>query len=660
MDTKSIIIMNGVLFLITAICFWYFVGKARRKENPKAMAKMRQKAVKRHEFYLRFALTRRLYGTALKSFAVYGISSKDDLAFQAATTMDKFVAYYVVAFGVGLFLFQNPLYTVFFCLLVNVVCTQTIIVKTNKICQDIYKEFSDYLSLFRQSMISTKSVIKSFQVVPVPPVFDSVIRDIMHIVERDDEVKLEEMTENYPLPLMSTFANCVHAASKSVEDINNTLLIIQQECNLAYREIQDTRSKMKGYSIMSLLGLIVWPLAELFNKSQIPGLSVLLDGMYGNILHMAILVLTIFVYRHCTNAKLVNPYIATDVSDTIAGLMAHPFIHKIVSNVIPKNHKKIKKLKDKLKNSASNKNIQYVYTERVLYFVAGFVGTLFALLFIVLGTRLAFKNNYKSLSIFPMDLSITQEQQLKAFDDDFLQISNSEYMKYTDGEEGEEALNSLVKSRITGLGSMEITQQAERIKTKYETYHGSVPQWWFPLAALIVGILMSFLPVRKLSSRSKLLQSCLEDEVSQLQTLMVVCSQTPISCEKTLVLLEQHSRVLKVPLCNALTMYKKEPKAALDYLLNITNDSGFKQIINKLYDCIYDISVTEAFADMAIQKQQSLAVTEMKHKDKLESKAASLHLISVLPALIALIGCFVAPILILGFSQLSGSTAGLI
>jgi len=652
--------MNLILVAITAFCFIYFVGRAKRKENPAAAAKARQKAIRRHEFYLKFIPTRRLYGTALKNFAVYGISSKDDLAVQAATTMDKFILYYALALGFGLVFLRNPLYTAFFLLLVHVVCSQTIIVKTNNICKDIYKEFSGYLSLYRQSMISTKSVIKSFQVVPIPPVFEKVIHDIIHIIERDDEIMLEEMTESYPLPLMSTFANCVHAASKSIDDIDGTLLIIQQECDLAYREIERTRIKNKGYSVISLVGLVIWPVAEMFNKGQIPGTAVLLDGMYGNILHMAILVLTIGTYRRCTNAKLVNPYISTDVSETMANIMANPIVHKVVSNVMPKKTSKIKKLRSKLNDAASNKNIQYLYTERVLYFVIGFVATLLALLFIVFSTRSLFKNNYDSLSIFPMDLSVTQKQQLHSLDDEFLNISESEYKNYSEGKDADEVMSHLVKSRVTGLGDMEIGQQVERLRTKYETYHGSVPRWWFPIVALLVAIVLSRIPINKLRSRSKMLKSCLEDEVSQLQTLMVVCSQTPISCEKTLILLERHARVLKVPLCYALTIYKKEPKKALDYLLGVTDSIEFKQIVNKLYDCIYDISVTEAFADMTLQKQQSLSVTEMKHQEKLESKTSTLRLISVLPALIAVIGCFVAPILILGISQFSEISAGLL
>ena len=663
--TKTLILMNGALFGITAIVFIIFVGRAKRKEDPKAQAKMEAKMVKRHNYYQKFALTRTLYASYLKSFSIYGITSEKELAMQAVAAFDVSVGVTVGLVIFGLVVLQNVIYTLLLGFFGYVFIQKTLVKKADKIVAEVYLELSSTVSLFRQSYLSTNSVDKAFVTTKIPtrlmPIFDQMRK----IIVNQSEEELRGLIDNYPITTVATLATTLYLNSKNGakplpgggDSLDNTLLVIEQECDAEYRNCVRVKHAFAMMDIMALLGLVVWPAAELFMKNQIPGLVVLLEGIYGEVVHLLICVATIFSYSYVTNAARLSVAASTDVSSIMVAISTNSFVNNVVSNLAPKTYMKRQHVQKKLSTASSGKSLQYFYTEKLIYFIGGFIISLLALFWASFTVRSNFKNNYDSLSLIPATLTDTQKGQLKRFDDDFLKIPMSEYEeKYqTDDEE----LARIVTQSIRGLGIMEVNEQVSRIRTKYETYHNSNPKFWFPLVALAVAIGAWFMPDMSIKKRRKDIVAETGNEVASLQALMIVLSYSHASCDEALRLLEMQSKVLRVPLRNALTIYKRNPDQAMDYLSSCSDSEAFKHIVHKLRSCIYDISISSAFADMSAQRQQTSTIAELSRQDSLEKKKNSARLLSLLPAGGALLGCFIAPVLILGLQQMSAVTSGL-
>ena len=663
--TSTLLLMNGALFGITAIVFVVFVGRAKRKEDPKAQAAMEAKMVKRHNYYQKFGLTKNLYASYLKAFSVYGITSEKDLAMQAVSAFDMSIIVMVVLVVFGLVVLQNVIYTLLLGFFGYIYMQRSLVKKADKIVSQVYKELSSTVSLFRQAYLSTNSVEKAFIVTEVPTRLKPIFEEMRQIITNQSEEQLRGLIDNYPITVVGTLATTLYLNAKNGaqplpnggDSLDSTLLVIEQECDSEYRNCIRSKQAFSTMDIMALAGLVVWPAAEMFMKSQIPGIVVLIEGIYGEAIHMLICVLTIFAYSFVSNAARLSVASSTDVNSLIVALSTMPFINNIATNLMPKSYMKKQKVRKKLSSASSGKSMQYLYTEKLLYFIGGFVIGLLALFWASFTVRTNFKNNYNSLSLIPATLTVTQQSQVKRFDDEFIQIPWDTYVELYQTDD--ELLGSLISKSVRGLGSMELTEQVSRVRTKYETYHNSTAKPWFPVLALVIGIAAWFMPDYALSKRKKDIIAETGNEVASLQALMIVLSYSHVSCDEALRLLEMQSKVLRIPLRNALTIYKRNPDQAMDYLVECTDNEAFRHIVHKLRSCIYDISISSAFADMSAQRQQTATIAELARQDSLEKKKNSAKLISILPAGAALLGCFVAPVLILGLQQMSAVTSGL-
>ena len=663
--SKTIILMNAALVGITVLCFIVFVGRAKRKEDPKAQAKMEAKMIKRHHFYLKFGLTRNLYNSYLGAFSIYGITSEKDLAMQAVSAFDVSIGVTVALVSFGLVVLKNLVYTLLLGFFGYVYIQRSLVKKGSKIVAQVYKELSSTVSLFRQAYLSTNSVEKAFINTKIPTRLKPVFEEMRNVITLQSEELLRGLIDNYPITTVGTLAttlylNSIFGAQKTDahgDSLDATLLVIEQECDGESRNCARVKSAFMAMDIMSLLGLVVWPAAELFMKSQIPGVVVLIEGMFGEVVHMLICILTIFAYSFVSNATRLSVAASDDVSPVIVAMSVNPAINRIVTNIMPKKQSKIEKAKKAINASSSGKSLQYLYTEKLLYFVGGFVISLLALFWASFTVRDNFKNNYDSLSLIPAQLTQTQKEQVVRFDDEFLTIPMSEYESIYKTDD--EMLSSLINKSVRGLGSMELTEQLSRIRKKYEIYHNATPKPFFPFVALIVAIGASMVPNYSLKKRRKEIAAEVGSEVASLQALMIVLSYSHVPCEEALRLLEMQSKVLKTSLRNALTIYKRDPYQAMDDLATCSDSEAFQHIIHKLSSCIYDISISSAFADMASQRQQTATIAEIARQEALEKKKNSAKLISILPAGAALLGCFIAPVLILGLQQMSAVTSGL-
>ena len=98
---------------------------------------------------------------------------------------------------------------------------------------------------------------------------------------------------------------------------------------------------------------------------------------------------------------------------------------------------------------------------------------------------------------------------------------------------------------------------------------------------------------------------------------------------------------------------------ALSILEKMSPINDFKRIVRKLKASVYTLSLHESFSDMALDKAQSLTITEMLRNEELESRKNSSKMIAIIQAALALVGCFIGPVLILGIQEMMETFAQL-
>ena len=279
--------------------------------------------------------------------------------------------------------------------------------------------------------------------------------------------------------------------------------------------------------------------------------------------------------------------------------------------------------------------------------MAGFVAAFVILLFGTITVRDNFYNNYNSLSFIPQTVTETQHNQIVRMDNDFMELKQDEYEAYDD-----ETLQSYIKGRITGISDSDASEQVKRLRKKYEGYHGAHYYWWWWLVCYAVAVLCWFVPEITLKVRKKMVAYEATNDVSQLQTMMIVLSETKMDVYKALCWLEKQAAVHKAAIRKCHYSYIADPIAALEKLEKSSPVNDFKRLLRKLKSSVYTLSLHDAFSDMALDKAQTLTITEMLRGEELEQRKNSAKLIAVAPAALALIGCFIGPVLILGVSEM--------
>ena len=174
-----------------------------------------------------------------------------------------------------------------------------------------------------------------------------------------------------------------------------------------------------------------------------------------------------------------------------------------------------------------------------------------------------------------------------------------------------------------------------------------------------VAVIGWFFPELSLKQRKKLVMYEATNDVAQLQTMMIVLSETNMDVYKAVCWLEKQAAVHKAAIRQCHYSYIADPMAALTKLEKSSPINDFKRLLRKLKASVYTLSLKDAFSDMAMDKSQSLTITEMLRTEELEQRKNSAKMIAIMPAAIALIGCLVAPILILGISEMMDTLSSL-
>lgn len=648
--------MNLFIVLATVVAFIYFVGKAKIKENKAAALKQKRKLHNRFSFYYNNVIIRGPFRRIVEMYASLSCYDSDTVKEESVKLFEKNVAIVILLPVVALIVMKDALIAILMAFMGYVYYESTVEKENDKIYVKLMEDCSMTISSVREKYLETDNIPLAILYAEKSKYLEAPMHNIYRILtDTDGAERLEKFQHSYPVAIIKTFANTCYIVNENgavkhengADSFSEDMTTLRQECDSEIRRLTKQKIAFNSLQMLSLAGLVIMPAFEWYLLTQIPGTASLLKGFYGLAIHVAVMLTTMFSYHYISTSCRPSVVNQIDKTTWIDQLSKNKKVRDFVEKISPKKYKTTVKLKSLLDDSLSAKDVRYIYTSKPIYSMAGFVAAFVVLLFGTITVRDNFYNNYNSLSFIPQTVTETQHNQIVRMDNDFMELKQDEYEAYDD-----ETLQSYIKGRITGISDSDASEQVKRLRKKYEGYHGAHYYWWWWLVCYAVAVLCWFVPEITLKVRKKMVAYEATNDVSQLQTMMIVLSETKMDVYKALCWLEKQAAVHKAAIRKCHYSYIADPIAALEKLEKSSPVNDFKRLLRKLKSSVYTLSLHDAFSDMALDKAQTLTITEMLRGEELEQRKNSAKLIAVAPAALALIGCFIGPVLILGVSEM--------
>lgn len=660
---STLIWMNLGIVIVTAIVFVIMVTKTKAKEDKAFALKQRKKKLNRFARYYNNILVRGRFRRIVEMYASLSCYDSDTVKVESVTLFERNVIVTIIAPIVAAIVMKDVTITILMVTMAMVYYESTVESENDKIYMKLMEEISMNIASVREKYMETDNIPLAVLYSEKSKYLEVPLNNVYRILtDTDGAERLEQFQHSYPVPILKTFANTCSIVNENgavkhedgSDSFSEDMQTLRQECDTEIRRLTKTRIAFKSLKQLALAGLIICPACEWYLLTQIPGTAVLLKGFYGLVVHTALMLSTIYVYHWITTVNRPSVVNQIDKIQSIDNLSKNKRVYEQVQKIIPKKYKTISKLEVLIKDSLSSKDLRYIYTCKPVFAAGAFIAALVILAFGTITIRDSFKNNYNSLSFLPQNVTESQYIQLQRMDDEFLELTWDQYEEYDDP-----TLLEHVKSRISGISDSDADTQMKRLRSKYEAYHNAVYKWWWWLVAYVAALVAWRIPEFSLKQRKKLVEFEAQNDVSQLQTMMIVLSETKMDVYKAICWLEKQAAVHKAAIRKCHYSYIADPIAALNELEMKSPINDFKRMTRKLKSAVYTLSLNDAFSDMKLDKSQSLAIREMLRNEELEERKNSAKLVAIVPAAIALIGCMVAPILILGVTEITDTLSNL-
>lgn len=660
---STLIWMNLGIVIVTAIVFVIMVTKTKAKEDKAFALKQRKKKLNRFARYYNNILVRGRFRRIVEMYASLSCYDSDTVKVESVTLFERNVIVTIIAPIVAAIVMKDVTITILMVTMAMVYYESTVESENDKIYMKLMEEISMNIASVREKYMETDNIPLAVLYSEKSKYLEVPLNNIYRILtDTDGAERLEQFQHSYPVPILKTFANTCSIVNENgavkhedgSDSFSEDMQTLRQECDTEIRRLTKTRIAFKSLKQLALAGLVICPACEWYLLTQIPGTAVLLKGFYGLVVHTALMLSTIYVYHWITTVNRPSVVNQIDKIQSIDNLSKNKRVYEHVQKIIPKKYKTISKLEVLIKDSLSSKDLRYIYTCKPVFAAGAFIAALVVLAFGTITIRDSFKNNYNSLSFLPQNVTESQYIQLQRMDDEFLELTWDQYEEYDDP-----TLLEHVKSRISGISDSDADTQMKRLRSKYEAYHNAVYKWWWWLVAYVAALVAWRIPEFSLKQRKKLVEFEAQNDVSQLQTMMIVLSETKMDVYKAICWLEKQAAVHKAAIRKCHYSYIADPIAALNELEMKSPINDFKRMTRKLKSAVYTLSLNDAFSDMKLDKSQSLAIREMLRNEELEERKNSAKLVAIVPAAIALIGCMVAPILILGVTEITDTLSNL-
>lgn len=531
--------------------------------------------------------------------------------------------------------------------------------QVDKINIKVYNQLRGAISSIREEYLRTNSVPEAIENAEygkeLKPSFDSIYNIL---TQSNAEAKLKEFFERTPFRHIQTLARVCYDINNSGDEIdaygNSNFLTAMNNMST---DINNELSRMKYQKMrfgkleyLALIPVVGIKIIEKFFVGIMPGTAVIYQGSTGYLIRIGTLALSIVVYTIIAKINTTQSIKEDDRIYAFCALIKNSkFIRHFVYDWCPKNDKKNSRMKvqNKLNKALSKKGVEEFYLEKVVYGIAIFFISIFAMMCAIQMGKQHMLGSTQSLSLVDMELSIKVDKQ------DMLDMDN-EYIKMREsGKEfkNDEAYN-FVQKYMPGLSDMETQDQQKRLESKYNTIAKAYFHWWMIIICFILAVIGYNLPNMLLTLRRWLVVNEAEDDFLQLQTLMSIIMNTDGDTLDALEQMSEMSKIHQEMLLYCYHSYPSNPDKELWILEQKTPIMEFKRFIGKMRLSVSDLSLKEVFADLMLERDYIQEQRDIKMRQAIDKKRTLCGMLSKAPMGIMVVGEFLFPIGYLGATEL--------
>lgn len=659
MSTALMVAIIAIMFIVGVIGIVAIVMmSSKQKKNPKLAEQQRSLATeKRFKYLYESPITRNMFrriADQIAQLSIYSVEEVHELSVQ----------YFILAAGasvcivlVGAIAFQDIIAVLLCCVFAMVMFNVLVMKRIDDTHFAVVKEFSSVLASIRETYTIVGNIPDAINDCHTGKLLPKAMdRIYLVLTATDAEDRLEEFYRTVPFPMLQTLAGVCYILNDAGDEVNergmsafkNAITLLKNECDLEVRKLLQQKMKFSFLEYLPLIPLPFVGVLKWFLITYMPGTAVVFNGIIGYLSQTLIILCAIFAYWYVTNATSPNAVRHDDRMALVDRFRYwKPFEKNFLPNLLPKKAKTKAKIDKELQGALSHKDIEYIYSSKVLAAGIAFITTIFVLVCFTIFAREFTYNNIQSASF----LSTT----------DGMSVREAELWHQVDNEvlaqpfppNSSTLINSgFLKQYFPELSDMDLQEQANRIISKYKQYHALRWHWWYVVVAYAVAAFAWFAPGIMLDFRKRLVLSEEEEDVLQLQTMLAILRYTSLDTMQALWWLSRQSQIHKLAITFAYHEYPSDPELAIERLRDKSNLPEFKQICERLLSTVSNVTIREAFSDLEAERDHMLRIREMVQQQAIDKKRRQCSPIALSPLYVMVVGHFLVPICVLAYNEI--------
>lgn len=630
----------------------YFLRKAKRKASGATEKFSIIKVEKKYQRYSTNFLTRKRFNTIIKSYQALSCMTEPQVKNKSVKIFEKAIK---VSTAIPVFLLittRDPIVALLGVLISLVYYTITVEKDIDEMYRVIVKEVSELVQSISLNYMEYNNIPRSV-LEGDRGEYLAIIVDEMYSILTDvnSKKRLNDFIAKSPLKLLCELVEICQITNDHGDSFNDRgeskfieqLGVIEKEVNLEIRTLHIQKMKFNMLDKVALAGIILMPIVDWYLLDQIPGTAIIVKGVMGLSIKVFIMLLTIAAYYVISTINKKSVVSSTDFSEMVYQISQEKRCKKFIDTIKPKAYKNVIKVEATLEESLSSHTVDTFYAAKAFYMAfMAVLGLVLAIAF-VFTAKAAIYNNTGTLSFIP----ILVEKRVQ----EDIDIMDGIYMKMDEKPRGDDLLN-FVEDSVRNLNMLDIQDQAKRLQKKWDTYTSIQFQWYYIIVIYLMGVVGWFIPNLQIKLRKFMVKFEAEDDASQLQTVMITLAGTGLSVYEVLHRLLDLSTIHKSSISYACQTFVRDPEFSLDILSENSRVPEFKRMCTKLKKAIYNLPIQDAFRNIVVEKEQSLALKEMDAVNMVNKKANLANLLAAAPVACVLILQTLLPLMILGFSQI--------
>ena len=165
------------------------------------------------------------------------------------------------------------------------------------------------------------------------------------------------------------------------------LRLIKDEVDLEVRKHTMINIKFNMLEYLPIAPIFCVSIVQNFFMSNIPGTSVMYNGLLGYISRLSIVLLALIGFYVITNINSEQYVRSNDRLEIVDNLLTKRWYKRIVKDVTSKSAKTIVSINKKIRGSLSSKDPEYIYAEKILFSSIVFVLALVSSVIMVISAR---------------------------------------------------------------------------------------------------------------------------------------------------------------------------------------------------------------------------------------------------------------------------------